>query len=322
MTRLGVGLIGLGRHGLRYVKHLLEDLPEVRLVAVSRRDASQGQAFADARGLRFYQDYRGVIADDTVEVVVAVTPPSLNLRIGREAIRAGKPVLIEKPLARTGHEARELVEVATAAKVPIMTAHTLRFDAAIRMLKQRQAEAGAPRYVVLTQRGEPRPEVVRDADDYGGRGVLLEIGVHLLDQVRFLTDDEVAEVRCSVVGAAGAGPEHQVLACLYTRGGVPCVVDVSRVSASRAGHVEWIGSDHQLIADWIGRRFTKLSPGGHREEQATEEQPTVLGVLRAFLGALQTRGSMPISGLDGQRAVELADACYESAATGKPVRVA
>lgn len=321
MTRYGVGLIGLGRHGMRYVKHLLEDLPEVRLVAISRRDAARGQALAEERGLRFYQDYRQLIGDVEVEAVLVVTPPVWNLPIAREAIRAGKPLLIEKPLARTGREARELVDAAGERGVPVMTAQTLRYDAAIRLLKQRQEQAGAVRYVVLTQRAEPRPDVVQHAEDYGGRGVLLEIGVHLLDQVRFLTGDEVAEVSCSIVKPGADGPDSQVVACLRTRGGVPCIIDVSRVSASRTGRVEWIGTNRQLIADWIGRRVTTLLPGGRREEETTQDEPTVLSALRAFFDAVQGRNPVPISGLDGQRAVELADACYESATSGKPVRL-
>ena len=108
MTPIGVGLIGLGRHGMRYAKHLLEEKPLSRLVAVCRRNAQEGMTFAKSNNLSFYKDFRGLIADPQVEAVLVVTAPSLTLPIAREAIHHQKPLLIEKPLAIHEADAREL----------------------------------------------------------------------------------------------------------------------------------------------------------------------------------------------------------------------
>jgi len=127
-----------------------------------------------------------------VQAVVAVTAafpfPSDLL----EAARARKPILIEKPLAPTGLERGEMVRAAESSGIPLMTAQTLR------LMLPCCAEGAAfdrrPRqYLVLTNRVEPRPEVTRNPTDYAGRGVLLEIGIHQLDLIRFLTGEEVAE---------------------------------------------------------------------------------------------------------------------------------
>lgn len=321
MAPLGIGLIGLGRHGMRYVRHLSDMPPDARLVAVCRRNVERGRAVASQQGVKFFREYGELIADPLVGAVVVATPPSLCLPICLATVRAGKPMLIEKPLACTGADARAMVRAADAAGVPLMTAHTLRFDRAVLALKSQLAAVGARRYLVLTNRVEPRPEVVRDPQDYGGRGVLLEIGIHLLDLVRFLTGEEVAEVRCELERPSPKSAELRALASLRTTGGLPCIVDVSRMTGGRVSRAEWIGADGQLNADWVHHRVRKVSAGNVAVEQEVEDVPTVEEVLRAFVGALTRGAPMPVTGLDGQRAVEIADACYESTESGRVVRL-
>jgi len=322
MAPLGIGLIGLGRHGMRYVRHVSDPSLGARLVAVCRRDTEQGRTVAAQHGAKFFQHYEDLIASPQVNAVIVVTPPSLCLPICLAAVKAGKPLLIEKPLACTGADAREIVCAAAAAGIPLMTAHTLRFHRAVLSLKSQLAVVGARRYLVLTNRVEPRPEVLRDPTDYGGRGVLLEIGIHLLDLVRFLTGEEVEEVRCELERPSPKSAELRALVSLRTTGGLPCIVDVSRMTGGRVSRAEWIGADGQLSADWVHHRVRKVSAGTIVAEQAVEDVPTIESAFRAFLDALIRGVPMPVTGLDGQRAVEIADACYESAASGQMVRLA
>ena len=207
-----------------------------------------------------------------------------------------------------------MVEVARAVGVPLMTAQTLRFDRAVVELKEHLAVAGSRRYLVVTNRIEPRPEVVRCPEEYGGRGVLLEIGVHSLDLVRFLTGEEVVQVYCEMEGA----PETRAFVSLRTAGGFPCLLDVSRVTAGRVSRAEWIGEDGQLVADWVHHRLSRLC-SRQQEERTVEDCPTIVSTLTAFLTALREGRPMPITGEDGLRAVELADACYQSARTNAAV---
>ena len=259
MAPVGIGLIGLGRHGMRYAQHLLEPLANARLVAVSRRDTALGASFAVTHRVRFYRDYRELIADPRVQAVVVVTHPSLTRSICLEAVQAGKPLLIEKPLATTGSAAREMVRAAVSAQVPLMTAQTLRFEATVLAMKAELAAVGPPQYFVLTSRVEPRPEVWREPTDYAGRGVLLEIGIHLLDLVRFLTGEEVAEVRCELDRAAPGKPESRALVSLRTSTNLAGIVDVSRVTSGRISRAEWVGTGGQMIADWVQHSLLQLA---------------------------------------------------------------
>ncbi|MGH7221422.1 MAG: Gfo/Idh/MocA family oxidoreductase, partial [Nitrospiraceae bacterium] len=74
---LKIGLIGAGRHGSRYIHHLLHDLPGMRLAALCRKRIGEGLPFLSTTEIPVYGDYRALIADSTVEAVVVATPPSL-----------------------------------------------------------------------------------------------------------------------------------------------------------------------------------------------------------------------------------------------------
>ena len=316
-TPLGIGLIGLGHHGSRYAKHLLHDLPEARLVAVCRRRAGKGHGLADTETVSCYTDYHELIADSRVEAVVVVTPPTLNRDICLSVAQAKKALLVEKPLATTAEDARAIMQATKGSGQVMMTAQTLRFDAAVTALRARRAEAGTLQYLSLASRMEPHE--MREDRGFGGRGCVLEIGIHLLDLVRLLTEDEVHTVCCEMDSVPPAGAERRMLGRLTTRRGLVCLVDVSRVTSGRVGRVELIGKEGQLSADWCGQRLTRVSARHGAGEWPTVAEPTVLSTLRAFVRAVRGGLPPPITIEDGKRVVEIAEACYASARQGGQV---
>ena len=314
---LGIGLIGVGRHGMRYARHLLHDVPTASLKAVCRRHPEQGLDLPGAESVTVYGEVRALIDDPSVEAIIAVTPPVFSRDICRLAVLACKPVLIEKPLAASADDARAMVASARDAGVPMMTAQTLRFDATIQEVRTRRAVIGRSERLRLTSHIETKATPPNHAEGYGKRGALIEIGIHMLDAVRFLTGDEVREVRCTMNQLPPAAPETIVSAQLVTQGGTVCSLDIARLPGERVGLAEWIGSQGQLQADWPRRRLRWTSGTGEiREEMECPPSQTVLATLTAFLRAIEEGTPMPITGEDGCRAVEIAEACYRSAQAG------
>lgn len=313
---LGIGLIGVGRHGSRYIHHLSQDLPGVRLAALCRKRIGEGRGNLPTGEIPLYGDYRDLIADPAVQAVVVVTPPTLCLEVCLAAVKAGKPLLIEKPLAPTGREARAIVRAAEAAGLLLMTAQTLRFDRTILLLKKHLPEIGRLRYATFTSRVEATASAQAWSSMPGQRGALLELGVHLLDLVPFLTGEAVVEVRCEMDQVPPEAPETMALVQARTRGGLRCLMDIARVESGRVGRTEWVGTKGQLTADWRRQLVTCVSGDAPPHEWTVQPQQTILAALRAFVHAIETKTPPPITGLDGCRAVEVADACYRSAEQG------
>lgn len=88
--RIGVGLIGVGRHR-RYAQHLIHDLPMASLRAVCRRHPEQGFQLSGAESVTVYGEAAALIADPSVDVVVVVTPRCTLLGICCLAVQARKP---------------------------------------------------------------------------------------------------------------------------------------------------------------------------------------------------------------------------------------
>ena len=315
----GIGLVGLGRHGSRYVRHLLEGIPGCRLAAVSRRDVGAGRAFAERHGLLFVPEWRELVTCKEVEAVVVVTPPALNREICLAAVRAGKPLLIEKPLALTVADAQEMVRAARGwvpkemefltsegderikgnhtrprwcdihgaidgkmAGVTLMTAQTLRFTPVLARLRDRLADVGPLEYLVLTMRTERPPHRWLGDPGQAGGGVLLEIGIHLLDLIRFLTGAEAVEAVADLARRHTDRVEDLALARFRLSTGVSCFVEVSRVSGGRVCRVEAIGRAGQLIADVDRSLLTRIEGRAVTATEAVPDRPTVVTVLEAF----------------------------------------
>ncbi len=319
---IGLGLIGMGRHGSRYARHLVVDRIEgCHLTVVSRRDRAAGQAFADEHGIAFEPDWRQVLKRADVEAVLVVTPPALNRIICLAAAEAGKSLLIEKPLALTTADAKEMVSAARQAGVTLMTAQTLRFTPVLRRLKERLPDIGPLEYLSLTMRAERPPHAWLEEPAQAGGGVVLEIGIHLLDLLRFLTGEEATEVSAQLIRQHTVHTEDVALVNVRLTSGLRCFVEVSRVSGGRLCRAEAVGRDGLLIADVGPSVLARIKGWTTVESEAVPDQPTIATVVKEFVRSLTTGSPVPVTGEDGLRAVAMAEAAYRSVQAARPVPV-
>jgi predicted dehydrogenase len=321
-ARLGIGLIGAGKHGLRYARHIVDDVPEAALVALCRRDRDAGERAAASFGCRWTDDVRRLIDDPAVDAVVTAVPPSLNLAIVEAAVLARKPLLLEKPLAATLDAARRIRDLVSSAGLPCMVAHTLRFNGVVRALRARLGEIAPLQTIVLSQRFEPSALPWLDRRAAAGGGIALHTGVHSFDLLRHLTGDDVGEV-WGMIDRRFTRETEDMFSLLFRMRGSPVhgAVSGSRTTLGRNGLIELAGERGQLVGDHV-HGFAYLLRGRDRTEVPVEANvPTVRDAVRAFVGALRTGDLFPITVEDGLRAVAVADACYRSAARAAPVAV-
>src|SRR5262245_24802886 len=111
---LNLGIIGTGSALRRLHWPVIQKMPDVfRVVALANRTRSKAEAFAaDMGGARIYEDYRALLDDPEVDVVLTAVPIAINARVLIDAIQAGKHVMAEKPIAATVAEAGEVVAAA------------------------------------------------------------------------------------------------------------------------------------------------------------------------------------------------------------------
>ena len=317
MSSLGIGVIGAGKHGVRYARHISEDVPGAKLVAICRRNRQEGQAVAATYGCAFHDDWQALIDDPHVDAVITVVPPVLNRRIAEAVCRARKPILLEKPLAATVADGQGIAAAVSAAGVPAMVAHTMRYDATASAVKAHLPAIGTLHSAGLTQRFEPTPLDWLDRHEESGGGIVLHTGVHSMDLLRMLTGCEVVDVSCVMTRIRTRETEDNfVMLARMNADGLLAHIAGSRVLGGRTGLMEFAGESGQIVADHV-RRVAWLVHGGEQTALPIGDPvPTVREVLRDFVAGVRDGTPMPITIDDGLRSLAIAEACYRSAETG------
>lgn len=193
---IGVGLIGAGHFGAVHARAIAA-VDGVRLVSVCREDSAA--AFAARYGGRACQDWRAVLADPQVDAVVIATPHHLHAEIAIAAARAGKHILLEKPMAPTVAECDAINAAVASAGVTLLIGHVMHF--ALPCLKAREILAsgdlgrpvlGSSWMIKLWMEENRRPWHLARAT---GGGMLMTAGIHALDRLIWLMGGELAGVQ-------------------------------------------------------------------------------------------------------------------------------
>ena len=318
--RLGIGLIGLGRHGMRYAKHLAEDFPRARLAGFTRKDTEQAARDAKALGVPAYPDYRALIAAPDVDAVAVVVPPVFHPDIVAEAAERGKAVLLEKPAAINLEDGLRLRRSVSTGKIPVMVAQTMRYNETVTLLMSERHRIGRLHSVRISQRFEPSP-TSWIYDPIAGGGTTLQTGVHGFDLMRFLTGLEALHVSAEIGNVQEGAYEDHFSAVVKLTEGAIATVSGSRATSGRTGSIELVGDAGQLVADHVLRTAVFISGNTTTPLPIPPPVSTIALTLADFLSALDTGGPMPISLDDGLRAVALAEAAVAAARTGRATPV-
>lgn len=317
-----IALIGLGKHGRRYVKHIREDFPRLRLAAICRADRGQLERDVAEIGATGYGDFRELLRADCCDAVIAVVPPHLHPAIVEECCARGLPLLLEKPAAADLDGARAMQRAVAAAPIPLMVAQTLRYNAVVRAMRERRQEVGAVTSLSLTQRFEPSRLDWLDDPARAGAGIVLHTGVHCFDLIHHLTGVGVRSVTAQVGRVHTRRTEDNCAATLELEGGALATVSLARTTPGRTGHIELAGDRATLAGDHVLNYCHLVRSGEVASVPVGTALPTVREVLADFVTSVEAERPVPISLSDGLRAVAVALACLESARTGRAVAIA
>ncbi|MBM4117176.1 Gfo/Idh/MocA family oxidoreductase [bacterium] len=315
---LGIGLIGSGVHGARYAQHLARGGLGLRLVAISRRSEA-GAAQAAQWRCRWHRDWRELVGDPAVQAVIAAATPDLNPEIAAACAAAGKPLLIEKPLAIEPAAGEAMLAAMAAAGLPFTVAQTLRYNSVIRGLRAELGRAGRLFGFTANQRLERSSHPWLEEPSVAGGGVILHTAVHLFDALRFITGCEVMAVRAETRRRYNPALEDQLLATLRLEGDLVGNVDASKVGPARCGRYEFVGEAGQLQGDQVhgtlefsaGMTVTSLA--------VAPPAPTLPPLLADWERHLRGAGPNPIPAAEGLAAIRICAACRRGAETGEEV---
>ena len=196
-----------------------------KLVAVMRRDRAKAKDYAQRHNVpKWYDDGEKLINDPDVDAVYVATPPNSHELYTLLAAKAGKPVYVEKPMARTFQECQRMVDACNQAKVPLFVAYYRRSLPRYLKIKQliESGAIGTPRYVSVLlhtciDKDELDPKTLpwRVIPEIAGAGRFLDLASHTLDLMDFFLGP-VARVSGTAANQAKLYPAEDIVTTHFT----------------------------------------------------------------------------------------------------------
>ncbi len=312
---LQVGVIGAGKHGSRYARHILSDVEGLSLAAISRR-SEEGGRLAAQLGCHWYAQWQDLVAAPEVDCIVAALPPTLNLDVARACAEAGKPLLLEKPMAVSVDAAQTIFDLFCARNIPLTIGHTLRYNTIIKALKEQLPTLGSLYSVTANQRLEPAALAWLDQPEQAGAGVSFHSAVHVFDALHFITGKQILRVMARSRCLHSTRLEDHLVALVELEGGILGTVDCSKIGPARCGRFELIGSQGQLHGDQVLHLLESVHGAQRTTLDCAEPVSTLVPLLLDWCRFVRGEGDNPIPPEAGLTAVKVAAACLRSAAKG------
>lgn len=194
-TEVRWGILGVGNVCEVKSAPAMNHIPNCKLVAVMRRDEAKAKDYAFRHGVqKWYADAQALINDPEVNAVYIATPPNAHLELTRMAAAAGKPVYVEKPMARNHAECLEMIDICEKANVPLFVAYYRRALPHFVKIKELMGKGviGKVRAVHINMRQIVEPEIIKKLEnnwrvvpEIAGGGYFFDLASHQLDLLDF-----------------------------------------------------------------------------------------------------------------------------------------
>jgi predicted dehydrogenase len=325
---INFGIVGFGLHAVKRLMPGFGLAKNCRVVALSRRDMIKARESARQYDIPLaFNSAEALCRSPQVDAVFVATPNALHLSDVLVATACRKPVLCEKPMALNTAQCRQMIETAQKAEVLLGIAQVFRFEDSTAWFREKIV-AGAIGKLIFARSefsfpaGVDHPRTwIRDRAIAGG-GPVADVGVHCIDTLRFVLQDEVVRVSAHEIPGNAAGNVEAGATMLldFSRGAV-ATVSVSFRTEYRTP-MELVGENGVLRADDalnVERPvILELRQGRRTVDGATvSNQLAYARQVDAFAAALEGKAEFPVPGAEGLRNQEVLDAAYRSMKSGR-----
>jgi len=348
MARVGFGIIGCGNIGPLHAE-AISQVRGARLVAVADVVEESARKLAAKYGAEPYADYRRMLERPDLHAVSLCVPSGMRVRFAKRCAAAGKHILAEKPLEVNTKRIDRLIQTAKKGRVRLGCVFQSRFaEGSLRIRKA--LDQGRFGKLVL---GDAYIKWYRSQEYYDsgawrgtrkldGGGVLMNQGIHQLDLLLwFMGPVKWVRAYTRLVGHKGLEVEDLACATLeFKNGAMGSIEGSTAIWHGHPARVEVHGTEGSAVLEdneltfW---QFAKATRGDRRVREGLGKESALgsgagdpLAGLKSeghrrniqdFVKAIQEDRPPAIDGKEGRRAVELIEAIYRSAATGKTVRL-
>lgn len=322
------GIAGFGLHAIKRLMPGFDHAQSCRVTALSRRTMEAAHASAAEYKIPLaFDSIATMAASPEVDAVLVTTPNSCHLADVMDVVNAGKHVLCEKPLGMNADECRQMVEAARKRGVQFGVAQVFRFNNSVRKFREMVAagEIGRPvfarsEFSFFADPFHPRTWLYNAA--LAGAGPIFDVGVHCIDTLRFVLDDEVRRVTASASRDERSGDVESaaILTLEFGKGTIATVLVSYR--AEYRTPFEIIGQQGVLRADDALNveypiEIELIKQSKVVERASTSNELAYALQVDAFAGAIEGKAPFLVSGEEGWQNQLILDAAMRSLKSGR-----
>ena len=303
METLRAAVIGTGNMGKNHVR-VYSELPGVKLVGVSDVNVESAQTLAKQHGCSAYKDYKDMLATEKPDVVSVVVPTALHAKIGCDVLTKAS-ALVEKPIAFNEKDGNALIKASRGGH-KLMVGHIERFNPVVKYLQDFAAKDEFLAFNIM--RLGPYIPKVRTT------GVLLDMGIHDIDLVRYLTQSEPVFVSASYRHVKITDFEDHAHVFMRMPSCDASLIS-NWISPRKIRHMYAVTQKSFYYVDYVTQEITAYEreegydpwkEGGEAKRIALEKKEPLKEELTDWLDAIRKGKPAPITGEDAFESLKVA----------------
>jgi len=322
---LRVGVIGVGSMGQNHARVFSE---MADLVGVVDKDRETGKIVAERFNTESFENYEDLLRKG-VDAVSIATPTALHYQVSKDAIESGVHVLVEKPMCSTIEEAEKLVGLVESAGLTLAVGHIERHNPVVDFAKKGIRDGRYGDVITISaRRVSSLPTRIRDV------GVILDLGIHDIDVMRYLLGSEVTSVFASGGRIKHENFEDHANIMLSFENGTSGLVEVNWLTPMKVRRLSLTGLKNFVEIDYITQSIWISSSSLGRLDSfnlyriplefdtrkiTLEKREPLKNELTDFMDAIEKKRDPLISGRDGLGTMKAVMAAIESQKSGKRI---
>jgi UDP-N-acetylglucosamine 3-dehydrogenase len=314
MKKLGVAVIGTGFWGKNHAR-VFKELEETELLAVCDVNPERAKSVAEQFGAKAYTSTGKMLQRRDIDAISVCTWSISLAKEGLKALRSRKHVLVEKPMATNVRQAEKLLKMAEKEELHLTVGFLMRFIPGIQQIKRAIENKTIGNLVCATaKRVSEWPERIGDV------GVVKDTGIHDIDMIRYLFGEEPRVVYAKTGNMRHKKFEDYAQIMLTFEGGQSAFIESNWLTPYKTRTLVVTGSTGIMKLDYISQELTIEDAKETVQPRYAWQEPLKLE-LRHFANCILKKEKPLITGVDGFKALQIAEAALKSSATGKMIKL-
>ncbi len=321
---VNVGVIGAGYWGRKVIQEYLnlsQTSKDVKLLAVSDVSPNILAHYKDTPHIPFlYSDFQQLLAHPDIDAVHICTPNETHHNIGLTALKTGKHVLMEKPIAVTPQQASELVSFARSRERILCVGHIYRFNNAIDEARQIVHSKKLGRLFHVRLQWTTYESLML------GRDIIFDLGPHPIDIMNKILDEWPETVNCNAISCRQTNEEVAYISCEFKEG-LSSQVEMSWLLPGKVRELSIIGSEGSLKIDCINQKMELYNGNHHTLTLEAAANNTILSEITHFVHNVskvrdeKVPADLRNGGVLGARVIDVLTAAKESLHNKRAIHV-